>query len=474
MKITLPLYLFAALLLSPLAANGQGKVLPFESPLIGSVYIVPIEGMIDNGLASYITRAIGDAEANGAGLIVFDIDTFGGLVDAADVIRQAILNTELATVAFIDKNAASAGALISYAADRIVMVPGSSIGAATVVEGVGGNAAPDKYQSYMKGIMRTTAEANGRDPLIAEAMVDQDIELEGIVAAGKVLTLTAKEAVALGVADAELASIEVLLEKLGMADMPRVAHEVSGMERALRFFGSPVVQSILMLMMMGGLYFELQTPGVGFPGIIAAIGASVFFGPHYMMGLAESWEIMLFVLGIILLGLEIFVIPGFGVAGISGLILVVGALGISLVGNIGFSFPTGVAIGQATTTLATTMVLLILLMFSLARYLPRSDRFNRLVLMPSLGSDMGYTSAHSHLEYIGKTGTARTPLRPSGTAEIGDERIDVVTSGEYIESGTAIEVVHVHGAVVRVREVRSLGGASEGPASEGPASEGRA
>ncbi len=155
----------------------------------GPVYVVPVEGTIDNVLSSYISRAVADAESAGAGLIIFHIDTFGGLVDAADAIRKTILDAEPTTVAFIDKNAASAGALISYASDRIVMVPGGSIGAATVVEGVGGEAAPDKYQSYMRGLMRSTAEANGRDPRIAEAMVDQSIEIEGIVEADKVLTL---------------------------------------------------------------------------------------------------------------------------------------------------------------------------------------------------------------------------------------------------------------------------------------------
>lgn len=217
-----------------------------------------------------------------------------------------------------------------------------------------------------------------------------------------------------------------------------------------------------MLMMMGGLYFELQSPGFGFPGIIALVGAAVFFGPHYMLGLAESWEIILFVIGLILLGLEIFVFPGFGIAGISGLILVVGSLGISLIGNVGFSFPTGAAIGQATTTLAATLVLLVILMFSLARYLPRTERFNRLVLQPDLGSGMGFTSAESHLEFIGMKGTALTPLRPAGTAEIGDQRIDVMTSGEYIEVGKTIEVFQVNGAVVRVREPRQI---SDGQAS---------
>ena len=449
------LLLAASFALAP-SLWAQSSNLTFENELSGTVFIVPVQGMIDNGLARYIERAVEDAETAGAALIVFDIDTFGGLMDAADEIRKTILNSEIPTIAFIDKNAASAGALISYAADKIVMVPGASIGAATVVEGVGGEAAPDKYQSYMRSLMRTTAEANGRDPLIAESMVDQELEVEGVIEAGQVLTLSTKEAVKLGVADAELASIDELLAIYGLTDAPIVAHALQPAERILRFFGSPVVQSILMLMMLGGLYFELQTPGVGFPGLMAAIGATMFFGPLYLLGLVENWEIALFVVGVGLLLAEIFVIPGFGIAGVAGLIAVVFSLGVSLIGNIGFDFPSGAAVSSAVMTLAVTFVLFIILLFSLGRYLPRSERFNQLVLQPALSSDMGYTSADSHFEFLGKHGLSTTPLRPSGSAEISGKRVDVVTDGEFIESGTPVEVVDVQGARVQVRAVKRL------------------
>ncbi len=449
------LLLVASFALAP-SLWAQLSNLAFEDELSGTVFIVPVQGMIDNGLAHYIERAVQDAETSDAGLIVFDIDTFGGLLDAADEIRQSILNAEIPTIAFIDKNAASAGTLISYAADKIVMVPGASIGAATVVEGVGGEAAPDKYQSYMRSIMRATAEANGRDPLIAESMVDQELEVEGVIEAGQVLTLSTKEAVKLGVADAELASIDELLDFYGLVDAPVVAHALRPAERILRFFGSPVVQSILMLMMLGGLYFELQTPGVGFPGLMAAIGATMFFGPLYLLGLVENWEVALFVVGVVLLLAEIFVIPGFGIAGVAGLIAVVFSLGVSLIGNIGFDFPSGTEVSSAVTTLAATLVLFIILLFSLGRYLPRSERFNLLVLQPALSSDIGYTSAHSHFEFMGKNGLSTTPLRPSGSAEIAGRRVDVVTDGEFIDSGTPVEVVNVQGARVQVRAVKRL------------------
>jgi len=417
----------------------------------GPVFIVPIEGPIDNVLARYLDRAIADAQGAGAPLIIFHIDTFGGLVDAADHIRKAILNAEPATVAFIDKNAASAGALISYAADKIVMVPGSSIGAATVVEGAGGEAAPDKYQSYMRGLMRSTAEANGRDPRIAEAMVDETLEVEGVSPAGSVLTLSATEAQRLQVADAVFNDVETVIEQAGLTDASVTRHHATGTERLLRFLSSPVLQSLLMLMMMGGLYFELQTPGVGFAGAIAAIGASMFFAPHYMMGLVESWELVLFGIGVLLLLAEILVIPGFGVAGISGLLLVVGSLFAALVGNIGFQFPEMEELASAILTMAVTLVLLIVLMFSIGRYLPRSQRFSQLILAPELSSLAGYVSSDTSSTLKGKSGRTLTPLRPSGAAEIDGERIDVITASEFIPADTPVEVVSVRGSRVEVR-----------------------
>ena len=448
---TIPLLLalvaFAGPVQAQTAAYTWVPVLP-EGP----IYVIPVEGLIDNGLATYLERAFADAEDAEAAAVILRVDTFGGLVDAADKIRQTILDAPMVTIAFVDKNAASAGALISYAADKIVMVPGSSMGAATVVEGMGGEAAPDKYQSYMRGQMRATAEANGRDPDIAEAMVDEDREIPGVSEAGEVLTLSAQEALKLGVADAIIDDLSRLAEALQVEESRLVSHSATRLESALRFFGSPVVQSILMLMMLGGLYFELQTPGVGFAGLMALLGAALFFGPHYILGLAESWELILFIIGVGLLLVEIFVLPGFGFAGLGGLVLVVGSLGISLIGNVGLSFPTGEAMQQAVWTLAITMVLFVVLLFSLGRWLPKSDRFGQLVLSPELGSAVGFTSAETHDELVGRTGRAITDLRPAGIALIDDQRVDVLTAGEFIEKDAGIRVVSVRGARVEVRE----------------------
>ena len=435
----------------PAAQPADGLAL--DAPLgDGPVYHVTIDGMIDNALAAYVDRALADATADSAAVVVFRLDTFGGLLDAADEIRKAILSAEVPTVAVIDRNAASAGALIAYANDRIVFVPGASMGAATAVNQTG-EYAPEKIQSYTRGLMRATAEATGRDPQIAEAMVDEAIEVPGVSEAGQLLTVSSDEALRLGIADAVLPSVDAVVDALGADANPQENHAATRAEQVLRFLGSPVLASLLLMMMMGGLYFEIQTPGVGFAGAIALVGAALFFAPHYLLGLVESWEIALFAVGVGLLLVEVFVTPGFGVFGVGGLVLTLGALLIALVPNVGFAFPTDGEIARATTTLAGALVLLILLAVSLGRVLPRSERFGRLVLAPDLSAAAGYTSAETLLDLVGKTGRAITTLRPSGTAEIDGQRVDVVSEGPFVASGTAVEVIRSRGAVVVVREV---------------------
>jgi membrane-bound serine protease (ClpP class) len=423
----------------------------------GPVFLVPIEGTIDLVLSRYVDRALADADAAGASAVLFYMDTFGGLVDAADRIRSALLHTELTTVVFIDPNAASAGALISMAADRIVMAPGSSIGAATAVDATG-TYASEKIQSYMRSLMRSTAEAKGRDPRLAEAMVDERIEIPGLVEEGVLLTLSAVEALQFGLAEAVLPTKDAVLAAMGVTDQEIVNHRTTTAERVLRFFGSPVMASLLMIMMLGGLYAEMRTPGIGVAGMIAAFGAAMFFAPHYLLGLVHGWEVVLFFLGVLLILAEVFIIPGFGVAGISGLLMVVFSLGASLIGNIGFSFPDSGEVTQAILTLAVTLVLLVVLMYSLGQYLPRLRTVNRLILAPELDAVSGYTSAVTADELVGRTGLALTALRPAGTAEFDGERVDVVSQGTFVAAGEVVQVVNVRGSRVEVRPARTAAG----------------
>ena len=448
---------YARLLLTALVLLACGPAAAQETAALatsgdGPVFRVPVEGMVDNALARYIDRALGEAESAGAGAVVFEIDTFGGLIDAADKIRTSILDTSLPTVAFVNKNAASAGALIALANDRIVMAPGASMGAATAVDGAG-NYASEKVQSYMRSLMRATAEANGRDGRLAEAMVDERIEIPGVVEEGELLSVTADEALELGLTDAVASSFDGALADLGLTGRAVEAHAASRLERVLRFLGSPIVASILMLMMMGGLYFELQTPGVGFPGLMAFFGAALFFAPHYMLGLAESWEILLFVVGLGLLVFEVFVTPGFGVAGSAGVVLVIGSLLIALVPNVGLDVPSAASFARAAGTLATSLVLFVVLAATLSRYLPRSERFSRLVLAPDFAAAEGYTAADSDDTLLGRTGRTLSALRPAGTAEIDGRRVDVIAQGTFVPADTSVEVVSVRGSRVEVKEV---------------------
>lgn len=403
-----------------------------------NIYVIEVNGMIDNGIATYVKRGIEVAQKDAKTTsILIHIDTFGGLVDAADEIRKSILNAELPTIAYIDKNAASAGALIALACDSVYMAPGSSIGAATVVQG-SGEKASEKMQSYMRSLMRTTAEENGRNPQIAEAMVDESIGIEGVIEVGKLLSLTTSEAIKLGIADGEVASIDLIKAKIGQENATLVSVSERWEEGLLRFLANPVISSILMLMMLGGLYYELQSPGVGFPGAISVIGALLFFSPLYIMGLAQSWEIVLFVVGVILLILEIFVIPGFGITGISGITLIIFSLGAALIGNIGLQFPGLAQIGNAVWTLSITLIIGIALISSLAKYLPQNEYFKRLVLDNQM---INAPDSEIEIALLGKLGQAITPLRPSGMILVDGAKYSVVSDGEFIESGSQIEVV---------------------------------
>lgn len=418
-------------------------------PEPGAVYLIHVEGLIDNGLHKYIQRGLTQASSNEASGVILYIDTFGGLVDAADKIRKNLLDTDLRVISFIDKNAASAGALIALATDSIYMAPGASIGAATVVDGAG-TYASEKMQSYMRGIMRSTAQAKGRDPKIAEAMVDERVIIEGVVDEGQLLTLSTSEAIELGLANGTFRSVEDVITELGWEDKELFDFQEFWAESVLRFLANPVMSSILMLMMLGGLYFELQSPGIGFPGVVSGIGTLLFFAPLYIMGLAQSWEIVLFFIGVSLILVEVFVLPGFGISGAVGISLVIFSMATSLIGNVGLSFPEMHQVSQAIWTMAVTLILGIALLASMIRYLPENKMFNKFVLVDQTDRNHGYTSSDSKDDLLGLEGVAITSLRPAGTVLIEDRRIDVVSVGDFIEKGAHVKVVDTSGSRVMV------------------------
>lgn len=413
------------------------------------VYVAEIEGMIDLGLAPYIKRVITEAEKNSASAVIFKINTFGGRVDAATQIKDAIINCSIQTIAFIDKRAISAGALISLSCDKVIMVPGASMGATTVVDQTGGKQS-EKAQSYMRAEMRATAERMGRRTDIAEGMVDETVVVEGLVDSTKLITLTSEEAVSYGMADSVISDFSSLLEAFDLQDDKVVKFGSNWAEDFIRFLNNPVITSILMMVILVGFFTEIKSPGWGLPGTAAVIALALFFGTGYILELASIIEIVIFIAGIVLLLVEIFVIPGFGIFGAVGIILMIGSLFLGLISD--FPLVDWDMILMAIVQLAGALVLALIVIYFLIRYLPKMEFFNKLVLQKNIDEQSGYTSDEKLQELIGKKGKAITDLRPSGTAIIDGNRIDVVTAGGYINKGTKIVVVEEEGSKVVVEK----------------------
>jgi membrane-bound serine protease (ClpP class) len=418
------------------------------------VVTMKIDNVIDPRMNRYTELALDYAEEMEADILIIEMDTYGGAVNDADDIRTRILEFEIPVWVFINKDAASAGALISIACDSIYMAPGSSIGAATVVV-QDGSAAPDKYQSYMRSIMRSTAEANNRNPNIAEAMVDEDIEIDSVTRAGEVVTLSTSEAIKYGFCEAEVTSIKEILERNGIENYEIFEFELSTAEKIIRFFLNPIISGILILIIIGGIYFELQTPGVGFPLLAALMAVTLYFIPYYLNGLAENWEIIMFFLGVALIALEIFVIPGFGIAGITGLVLTMGSLILVMLNNdiLDFSFVKSSEIFRATATILAGMFGSILIMFFGGVRLTNTRFFKRIALQAVQDRAEGYTASFKEESVIGKTGIAYTVLRPSGKVLIDDVLYDAYTRGDYIEKNDRIRVINEEGTSLKVRKI---------------------
>lgn len=416
------------------------------------VYRVPVDGVIDLGLAPFIARVLDEAAASGASAVILDINTFGGRVDAAVQIRDALLAAKVPTVAFVNKRAISAGALIALASHRIAMAEGGTIGAATPVQvGLPGAAAQpvaEKTVSYLRKEFGATAEARSRPSLLAQAMVDADVEIPGVIDKGKLLTLTTEEAFAQKLADLRADSLPELLRELGLEDAEVRGSEVTWAESLVRFLTHPVLSSLLITLGILGVITEIRTPGFGIPGAIGIASIGLFFWGHWLVQLAGYEELLLVGAGLLLLAVEVFLTPGFGVAGVLGITSLVAGLGMSLLGP-GSSWDV---ILSAATRVMLSVVIAIVVGLVLLRAFPRLPFGRRLVLRDELTAAEGYASAPpTDTGWLGQRGTASSPLHPAGVAAIGGSRVDVVSDGEFIEAGVAIEVVRVDGNRIVVR-----------------------
>jgi len=422
--------------------------LPSTSVAQEIVYRLPVTGTIEHGLAPFIARGIREAEAAGATAIILDIDTPGGRVDAAESISDAVRGTELPVYAFVDPRAYSAGAMIALATDGIYMRPGAVIGAATPVDGSGSKMS-EKYVSAMRGEFRALAEQHGLDPTVAEAMVDESIDIPGVVAAGKLLTLSTREAVELGFARGEVSDLDDLLGRTGLAGATLVTPDINWAEQVVRFLTSPFVQPLLLSLGMLGLIFEIKSAGFGLGGIVGVTGLGLFFGSNLLLGLAGMEEIILLVIGLIALGLEIFVIPGFGIAGILAILSLGAAFVLAMVGNI----PTLGDLTQALAVVGASVVITAAVAYAWLRHLPSSNRFKGLLLGDNMDASAGYISAPGRTDLVGKEGVTLTDLRPGGTVVIDQERVDAVTEGDYLARGSRVVVTRSEGYRLVVRRL---------------------
>ncbi len=411
------------------------------------VYRIPVTGVIEMGLAPFIERSLREAAASGAQAAILDIDTPGGRVDAAERIVDAVGDAGIPVYAFVNRRAFSAGALIALSTNRIYMRPGSTMGAATPVTGEG-QKAPEKIVSAMRSEFRALAEERGLDPRVAEAMVDEDIEIAGVVEKGRLLTLSTGEAVNLGYA-AEIESWDALLAELGAAQATVVESRTNWAERLVRFFTNPIVAPFLLSIGFLGLMIEIKTPGMGLPGLAGATSLGLFFGSHLIIGLA-GWEVlMLLAGGILLLLAEAFVFPGFGVAGILGVLAVLASIFLSLIG----SMPTSGDIMVALNVIAASLVIVGVVGWQLMRHLPKDRRARRIMLETSTSREAGYISGDMRDELVGTEGVAVTDLRPAGTGQFGEEMVDVVSEGGWVVAGTPIRVLRADGYRQVVRPV---------------------
>lgn len=404
------------------------------------VFRIPITGTIENGLAPYVSRALKTAREQGAVAAVLDIDTPGGRIDAAERIVDAIHGAGLPVIAFVNPRAYSAGAMIALATSGIYLQPSGVIGAATPVDGQGTKAS-EKIVSAMRAAFRALAEANELDPTIAEGMVDESIDIPGLKPAGKLLTLTADEAIRVGYGKGVAADLPAVLTAAGYAGAVIETVDVNWAEKLVRFFTNPVVSPLLLSLGMLGLIFEIKTGHFGIGGLVSLGALGLFFGSGALIGLAGWEEVILLGIGFVAIGIEVFVLPGFGVAGLLGL----GLVGASIVLALVSGAPSGGDIVRALAILGAAAVITLAVLFAWIRHLPYSTRFRRVMLQDGHEAAEGYVSALPRADLVGKSGLAVTDLRPSGVAVFRDERVDVITEGDYVRQGTAVIVVRSDG-----------------------------
>ncbi|WP_371018234.1 NfeD family protein [Pseudalkalibacillus sp. JSM 102089] len=405
------------------------------------VTFIPVEQEVERGLEAFLKRSIQDAEDQGADHIVLEINTPGGAVNAADNIAKIMKASDVPITAYVTNRALSAGAYIALNADQIIMEPGALMGSAAIID-QSGNTAGKKAESFWHAAMKSAAELNDRDPKYALAMADPDVDLPDYNAPkGELLTLNDQEAVKVGYAEGTAEDRTELLSVLNLKDAEVSDAEVSIAERIARFVTNPIIIPILLSIGSLGLVLELYSPGFGVPGFMGAGALLLFFFGHMIAGFAGWESLLLLIVGVVLIIVEIF-IPGFGIFGVLGAVGVVAS--VVLASGQSMQYVLIAVLIAVTVTIGGSYLFI--------RLFGYRGFFKKIVLSDSTKSEFGYVSNATREELLGMEGVAVTPLRPSGIAEFGDERLDVVTEGSFLTVGTAVKVVKTNGSRVIVRE----------------------
>lgn len=415
------------------------------------ILMLNIQEGIDARTSRYIELGLEKVKAENYDLVFIDMDTYGGTVLDADKIVSMLLEEQLPTYVYIDKNAGSAGSFISIACDSIFMAPGSVMGASTVVNQEM-QVMPEKVQSFMRKKMRSTAETNGRNPQIAEELVGINLQTDSAF----VRTLTNKEALAVGYCEGVYDDKTEIFEHYNFQNAEIDVFKLDTSNQIIDFFLNPAVKTILILLIFGGIYMELKTPGVGLAALVSLSATLFYFVPDYLHGLLDHWEILVFILGVILIILEVFVIPGFGIAGVTGIVLVFSALLLSMIQNnvFDFEFVEAGAFSIAFQTVGIGFIGSIIFVFFTASLLIKSNAFKRIALQESIDVKMN-TSIEPTTSLIGKEGIAFTILRPSGKVKLDENIYDATTRGSFINQNDKIIVVEDNKASLKVKKLDS-------------------
>ncbi|MBU5455499.1 nodulation protein NfeD [Caproiciproducens sp. MSJ-32] len=424
-KKTLILFIFIFLLLNNVVSSEN----------IGDVYVIPIKGEINRATYNYLKTTLNDVLKKDPKAIIFEIDTYGGLIDEAEKIKNLIIELDIPTISFVNNKAVSAGVLITISSEKVVMSHSSTIGSAETIPN------NEKVLSMWKGFLRDVAQLRGRDPKVIEAMADTDVYIEGVSEKGKLLNLTSKEALKLGVCDLISNNYDEMLQFFNISYGDIIKLEESKELKVSKILSNPYMNTLLLTIGFVGMVIEIFTPGFGIGGTISILGFGLFFAGNIIAGYSHWTSLAIFVVGLILLVVEA-IVPGFGLPGISGIILVIVGIILSMDTLVSALIPLSIAI------ILTTIITILLVKLG-----HKSPHLEKIVLTTRQENEEGYLSAYSKDEYLGKEGITVSELRPSGIIEIDGKRIDALSDEGFIPKNTPVKIVRVEGPKIFVRSI---------------------